>query len=136
MPPASLSAKPLTRPGPRTASAAASRTRPTGSRGIGGGVARGRRRRSAAPRSRADASRPAAAAPTGAPTDPAASTGVPSTGSTGGDGRGRGTPTIALPREPAREPALPARRDDRVDRVVDGHDAQKPALVVHDGDGE
>ncbi len=44
MPPASLSAKPLTRPGPSTASTASMRTRHSGSRGSGGMTRRRRRR--------------------------------------------------------------------------------------------
>ncbi len=51
MPPASLSAKPLTRPGPRTARVASSLTRQIGRRGRGDrarGRGRGRRRRAVA----------------------------------------------------------------------------------------
>ena len=126
IPPASLSANPLTRPGPRTARVASSRTRQIGSRGSGERTrGRGRRRRAVAAAT--------AAARTWTSTDRRprrAGLGLP-LACRSADARHR-----TLPAEDAREALLPGRRDDRVDRVVDGHDPDQPLLVVDDGHGQ
>ena len=129
MPPASLSAKPLTSPGPRTARVASSRTRQIGSGGAATGRAAGGRRTPAAG-GRAAVTLPAADQP-GARPGRSGPVGPP-----GGGSAGRPASSGVYRLKTRGRRFFQAVGMTVSMRVVDGDDAHQAAVVVDDRDGE